>query len=131
MKFNQQIAFKHDHGITLQWVSEDNSWLAIVTYQQEVIKKLDSNSDPDASNKEITFKKWSLINCSGPWTGLSADGNSLTIIPGFEDVRNKISGEATLILTCINNVVEGKKLFESIWKSPTMGFDDFWPEDKA
>ena len=38
MKFNQHVLLKHDHGITAQWVSEDWSWMAVATYQQNEIK---------------------------------------------------------------------------------------------
>lgn len=125
MKFNQQVILKHDHGITAQWVSDDWSWMAIATYYQQ--EKQGKNVDGET----VIIKTWALGNCSGPWTGVTPDGKELTIIPGYEDVRNQVSGEATLLLTCINGTIGGKKAFQSIWKAATIGFDNFWPEDRV
>jgi len=125
MKFNQQVIFKHDFGITAQWISDDNSQMAVATYFQQ------ENEGKNADGDIVKIKTWVLGNCSGPWTGVSADGKELTIIPGYEGVRSQVSGEATLILTCINRRIGGKKAFSSIWNAPTMGFDNFWLEDQA
>jgi len=38
MAYKQQILLKHKHGITAQWISEDFSWIAVATYQQNEIK---------------------------------------------------------------------------------------------
>ena len=92
-------------------------------YQQE---KEGQNVDGEI----VKIKTWVLGNCSGPWTGITPDGKELIIIPGYENVRNNVSGEATLILTCINGTIGGKKAFQSVWNAATIGFDDFWPEDK-
>jgi len=125
MKFKQQVILKHDHGITAQWISEDWSWMAIATYYQQ--EKEGKNADGEV----VKYKTWVLGNCSGPWTGITPDGKELTIIPGYENVRNEVSGEATLILTCINGTVGGKKAFSSIWSGSTIGFDNFWTEDES
>jgi len=125
MKFNQQVIFKHDFGITAQWISDDNSQMAVATYFQQ--EKEGKNADGEI----VKIKTWVLGNCIGPWTGVSADGKELTIILGYEGVRSQVSGEATLILTCINRTIGGKKAFSSIWNAPTMGFDNFWLEDQA
>ena len=124
MKFKQQVILKHDHGITAQWISEDWSCMAIATYYQQ--EKEGQNVDGEI----VKIKTWVLGNCSGPWTGVTPDGKELTIIPGYENIRNDVSGEATLILTCINGTIGGKKAFQSVWNASTIGFDDFWPEDK-
>jgi len=124
MKFKQQVILKHDHGITAQWISEDWSNMAIATYYQQ--EKEGQNVDGEI----VKIKTWVLGNCSGPWTGVTPDGKELTIIPGYENIRNDVSGEATLILTCINGTIGGKKAFQSVWNASTIGFDDFWPEDK-
>ena len=124
MRFKQQVILKHEHGITAQWISEDWSWMAIATYY------LQEKEGTNVDGEPVTIKTWALGNCSGPWTGVSADGKELTIIPGYEEVRNQVSGEATLILTCINGTIGGKKAFASIWNASTIGFDGFWPEDK-
>lgn len=125
MKFNQQVVLKHDHGITAQWVSDDWSWMAIATYFQ-----LDQEGTK-ADGTKVTYKKWVLGNCSGPWTGMSEDGKSLTVISGYEEERNQVSGEANLLLTLFNAYTGGKKAFEGIWKASTIGLDDgFWPEDR-
>ena len=125
MKFNQQVVLKHDFGITAQWISDDYSQMAVATYFQQ------EREGKNADGETVKIKTWVLGNCSGPWTGVSPDGKELTIIPGYEGVRSQVSGEATLILTCINGTIGGKKAFSSIWKAATIGFDDFWPEDQA
>jgi hypothetical protein len=125
MKFKQQVILKHDHGITAQWISEDWSNMAIATYYQQ--EKEGKNVDGET----VKIKTWVLGNCSGPWTGVTPDGKELTIIPGYDNIRNEVSGEATLILTCINGTVGGKKAFSAIWSGSTIGFDGFWPEDKT
>ena len=38
MRFKQHVLLKHDHGITAQWISDDWSWMAVATYQQNEIK---------------------------------------------------------------------------------------------
>ena len=125
MKYNQQVVLKHQGGITAQWISEDWSWMAIATYFQ-----LDQEGTK-ADGTKVTYKKWVLGNCSGPWTGMSEDGKSLTVIPGYEEERNQVSGEANLLLTLFNAYTGGKKAFEGIWKASTIGLDDgFWPEDR-
>jgi len=123
MKFKQQVILKHDHGITAQWMSEDYSWMGIATYFE--LEKEGTNSE----GATVTYKKWVLGNCSGPWTGISEDGKSLTVIPGYDNERNQVSGEANILLTLFNAYTGGKKAFASIWKAPTIGFDNFWPED--
>jgi hypothetical protein len=129
MKFNQHVILKHEYGITAQWMSEDWTQMAIATYQQNEIKTTKHNSDPDASNEEVIIKRWSLINCSGPWTSISENGKSLTVIPGHEDARNKIAGEASLLLTLFGADIGGKEPFENLWTGTTIGFEKFWPED--
>ena len=131
MKFNQHVILKHEHGITAQWMSEDWTQIAIATFQQNEIKAIKHNPDPDASSEEIYIKKWALTNCSGPWTGISEDGKSLTVIPGYEEARNKIAGEASLLLTLFGAYIGGKKPFTNLWQANTIGFDDFWPEDNV
>lgn len=131
MKFNQHVILKHKHGITAQWMSDDWTQMSIATYQQIEIKATKSNPDPDASNEEVIIKKWALANCSGPWTGLSEDGKELTVIPGHEEARNKIAGEASLLLTLFGAYIGGKKPFENLWTGATIGFEDFWPEDSV
>jgi len=103
MKFNQQIILKHEHGITAQWMSDDYTNMAIVTYQQ------DNN-------------KWVLVNCSGPWTGLSEDGKSLLINDKFESERLKVSGDATIILTCLNATIGGAEALDNVWRGQKSGF---------
>jgi hypothetical protein len=119
MKFNQQVLLKHKYGITAQWISDDFSSTAIATYQQNIIKT------KNAEGEDVIIEKWSLTNCSGPWTGTSEDGKSLVIIPGHEDSRNHISGQATVILTAISAYEGGKKTIESYWKGQIIGlFED-------
>ena len=84
-----------------------------------------------SKNEEVIIKKWALANCSGPWTGLSEDGKELTVIPGHEEARNKIAGEASLLLTLFGAYIGGKKPFENLWTGATIGFEDFWPEDSV
>lgn len=103
MKFTQQILFKHQHGITAQWINDDFSWMAIATYQQ------------------TQNKKWSLVNCNGPWSGIGEDGESLTIISGYEDERSSISSEATMLLSAFNAYIGGKKIVEITWNGLTKG----------
>lgn len=103
MKFNQQILLKHEYGITAQWISDDFSWTAVATYQQN------------------ESKKWSLVNCNGPWTGLGPEGKSLTIMPGYEDERSSISSEATMLLSAFNAYIGGKKIVEITWNAPIQG----------
>ena len=118
MKFNQHVLLKHDHGITAQWVSEDWSWMAVATYQQNEIKG--KNTD----GEDVVIKKWALTNCSGPWTGVSEDGKSLVIIPGYEAERNNIAGEANVLLTCFNAYAGGAAAIESLWKGGEYGLLD-------
>ena len=125
MRFKQQVILKHDHGITAQWVSDDWSWMAVATYFQL------EQEGTDVDGNTVTYKKWVLGNCSGPWTGVSEDGKNLTIIPGFESERNNVSGEANVYLSLFNAYTGGKSAFNNMWKGPQIGFDnDFWPEDK-
>ena len=125
MRFKQQVILKHDHGITAQWVSDDWSWMAVATYFQL------EQEGTDVDGNTVTYKKWVLGNCSGPWTGASEDGKNLTIIPGFESERNNISGEANVYLSLFNAYTGGKNAFNNMWKGSKIGFDnDFWPEDK-
>ncbi len=125
MRFKQQVILKHDHGITAQWVSDDWSWMAVATYFQL------EQEGTDVDGNTVTYKKWVLGNCSGPWTGVSEDGKNLTIIPGFESERNNISGEANVYLSLFNAYTGGKNAFNNMWKGSKIGFDnDFWPEDK-
>ena len=131
MKFNQHVILKHEYGITAQWMSEDWTQMAIATYQQNEIKTTKPNSDPDASNEEVIIKRWSLINCSGPWTGISENGKSLVVIPGHEEARNKIAGEASLLLTLFGAEIGGKEPFANLWTGTTIGFEKFWPEDSV
>lgn len=119
MKFNQQVLLKHKYGITAQWISDDFSCTAIATYQQNEIKT--KNSD----GEEVIVKKWSLTNCSGPWTGTSEDGKSLVIVDGHENSIKNISGQASVILTAISAYAGGKKIIESYWKAQIIGlFED-------
>ena len=104
MKFNQHVILKHEYGITAQWMSADWTQTAIATYQQNDIKTTKHNPDPDASIDKI-YKRWTLINCSGPWTSISENNKSITIIPGYEDARNKIAGEASLLFKKKNRSV--------------------------
>ena len=125
MRFKQQVILKHDHGITAQWVSDDWSWMAVATYFQL------EQEGTDVDGNTVTYKKWVLGNCSGPWTGVSEDGKNLTIIPGFESERNNVSGEANVYLSLFNAYTGGKNAFNNMWKGSKIGFDnDFWPEDK-
>ena len=78
MRFKQHVLLKHDHGITAQWVSDDWSWMAVATYFQL------EQEGTDVDGNTVTYKKWVLGNCSGPWTGVSEDGKNLTIIHGHE-----------------------------------------------
>tara|TARA_B100000214_G_C23940530_1_gene615476 strand:+ start:777 stop:1130 length:354 start_codon:yes stop_codon:yes gene_type:complete len=117
MTFKQTILLKHEHGITAQWQSDDYSWMAVATYQQE--EKEGTNTD----GENVKFKSWVMTNCSGPWTGLSEDKKSLTIIPGYEKEKENVSGTATVILTCLNATVGGEEALKSIWTGPTVGFD--------
>jgi len=125
MRFKQQVILKHDHGITAQWISDDYSQMAVATYFQL------EQEGTDVDGNTVTYKKWVLGNCSGPWTGVSEDGKNLTIIPGFESERNNVSGEANVYLSLFNAYTGGKNAFNNMWKGPQIGFDnDFWPEDK-
>lgn len=125
MKFKQNVFLKHPHGITAQWISEDYSTLAIATYQQNEIKATNT------SGEEVVVKKWALTNCSGPWTGVSEDGKSLVIIPGYEKELAEISSQANIILTCIGAYIGGKKAFTNMWQATILGIEnDFWPEDR-
>ena len=125
MRFKQQVILKHDHGITAQWIADDWSWMAIATYFQM------DQEGTKADGTKVTYKKWALGNCSGPWTGITPDTKSLTVLPGFEAERNQVSGEANLLLTLFNAYTGGKKAFEGIWKASTIGLDGgFWPEDR-
>ena len=101
MTFKQQVLLKHEGGITAQWISSDFSWMAVATYQQE--EREGTNVDGEI----VKYNKWVLVNCSGPWTGVTPDGKELTIIQGYEKIRSEVSGEATLILTCINATING------------------------
>ena len=126
MKFNQHVLLKHDHGITAQWVSEDWSWMAVATYHQNEIK------GKNVDGEEVVIKKWVLSNCSGPWTGVSADGKSLTVIPGYESERNNIGGEANLLLTCFNAYAGGAAAIKSMWKGGNFGLftdEEMFPND--
>jgi len=125
MKYNQQVVLKHDHGITAQWIADDWSWMAIATYFQ-----LDKEGTK-ADGTKVVYKKWVLGNCSGPWTGVSEDGKSLTVLSGFEAERNQVSGEANLLLSLFNATIGGKKAFSNVWTAASIGLDDgFWPEDR-
>jgi len=124
MTFKQLVILKHEHGITAQWQSTDWSWMAIATYHQI------EQEGKDIEGKNVKYKRWVLGNCSGPWTGLTEDGKGLTIIDGYEAERNNVSGSANLLLSLFNAYTGGKKAFESIWKAPSIGFDEFWPEDQ-
>ena len=117
MNFKQTILIKHAHGITAQWQSDDYSWMAVATYQQE--EKEGKNTDGET----VKYKTWVMTNCSGPWTGISKDGNELTIVEGYEKERENVSGTATVILTCLNATIGGDKALKSIWTGPTIGFD--------
>lgn len=118
MRFKQHVLLKHDHGITAQWVSDDWSWMAVATYQQNEINARNTDGE------EVVVKKWALTNCSGPWTGVSEDGRSLVIVPGYEPSRNNISGEANVLLTCFNAYMGGAAAIESIWKGAIYGLMD-------
>ena len=74
--------------------------------------------------EEVVVKKWALTNCSGPWTGVSEDGKTLTVISGYENERNNIAGEANLLLTCFNAYAGGAAAIESIWKGGEYGLLD-------
>lgn len=117
MTFKQTVLLKHEHGITAQWTSDDWSWMAIATYYQQ--EKEGKNS----AGEVVKYKTWVLGNCSGPWTGITPDGKELTIVEGFNKEREQVSGEATLILTCINATLGGDKALKSIWTAPMIGFD--------
>ena len=117
MTFNQQVLLKHEGGITAQWISSDYSWMAIATYYQQ--EKEGKNVDGEI----VKYNKWVLVNCSGPWTGVTPDGKELTIIEGYDKIRNEISGEATLILTCINATINGDNALNTIWRSNKIGFE--------
>ena len=93
--------------------------MAVATYQQNEIKS--KNTD----GEEVIIKKWALTNCSGPWTGIAEDGKSLIIIPGYEQARNNIAGEANVLLSCFNAYAGGVAAIESIWKGGEFGlFED-------
>ena len=117
MNFKQTILIKHANGITAQWQSDDYSWVAIATYQQE------KGTGTDIDGNQVVLKKWVMTNCSGPWTGISKDGKELTIVEGYEKERENVSGTATVILTCLNATIGGDKALKSIWTGPTIGFD--------
>ena len=116
MTFKQTVLLKHEHGITAQWQSDDWTWMAIATYYEQEVE------GTNVDGETVTVKRWVLGNCSGPWTGISEDGKTLTIVPGYEKERDFISGQATLILTCISATVGGEKALKSIWTGPTIGF---------
>jgi len=127
MAYKQQILLKHKNGITAQWISEDFSWIAVATYQQNEIKIKHKDGG------DVIIKKWALTNCSGPWTGTSEDGKSLIILPHYDDIRNPISGEANIILTSINAYIGGKKTIESYWQADIVGLledPDMFVKDK-
>jgi hypothetical protein len=42
---------------------------------------------------------------------------------GYEQERDQVSGEATLILTCINATINGNNALNSIWKATKIGFE--------
>jgi hypothetical protein len=117
MTFNQQVLLKHEGGITAQWISSDYSWMAIATYYQQ--EKEGKNVDGEI----VKYKTWVLGNCSGPWTGVTPDGKELTLVEGYEQERDQVSGEATLILTCINATINGNNALNSIWKATKIGFE--------
>ena len=116
MTFKQTILLKHEHGITAQWQSDDYSWMAVATYYEQEVE------GTNVDGEKVVVKRWVLGNCSGPWTGISADGKSLTIIPGYEKEKENVSGTATVILTCLNATVGGEEALKSIWTGPTIGF---------
>ena len=117
MRFSQQVLLKHEFGITAQWISDDYSQMAVATYYQQEKEAKNINGEI------VKYKTWVLGNCSGPWTGVTPDGKELTIIPGFEKERDQISGEATLILTCINATLNGDNALNSIWTATKIGFE--------
>ena len=92
--------------------------MAVATYQQNEIKARNIDGE------EVVVKKWALTNCSGPWTGVSEDGKTLTVISGYENERNNIAGEANLLLTCFNAYAGGAAAIESIWKGGEYGLLD-------
>ena len=116
MRFNQQVLLKHEHGITAQWMADDYSNMAIATYQQE------KGTGTDVDGNQVILKKWVMVNCSGPWTGLSEDGKSLVINGMFDAERKNISGEATVILTCLNATLGGEKVLDGFWNAQKIGF---------
>ena len=103
MRFKQHVLLKHDHGITAQWISDDWSWMAVATYQQNEIK---------------------ARNIDGEEVGVSEDGKTLTIISGYENERNNIAGEANVLLTCFNAYAGGAAAIQSIWKGGEYGLLD-------
>ena len=116
MRFNQQVLLKHEHGITAQWMADDYSNMAVATYQQE------PGSGVDVNGNQVKTSKWVLVNCSGPWTGMSEDGKSLVINSSFEDERQFVSGDATVILTCLNATAGGDKALDGLWSAQKIGF---------
>jgi len=116
MRFNQQVLLKHEHGITAQWMADDYSNMAIATYQQE------KGTGTDVDGNQVILKKWVMVNCSGPWTGLSEDGKSLVINGMFDAERKNIAGEATVILTCLNATLGGEKVLDGFWNAQKIGF---------
>ncbi len=126
MKFKQQILLKHKHGITAQWISDDYNSMAIATYMQIEIKTKDVNGE------NVVVKRWCLTNCSGPWTGVSEDGKSLVINPGFEEGRSKIAGDADILLTAFNAYIGGPAVIKSYWSGALHGIvddPDMFPND--
>ena len=117
MRFKQQVLLKHAKGNKAQWMSDDYSWLAVATFEQNETK------GTTVDGTEVIIKKWAMVNCSGPWTGLSPDGKDLVIVPGFEKEHEKIASEASLILTCVNATIGGEKALNSIWSANKIGFD--------
>ena len=51
MRFKQHVLLKHDHGITAQWISDDWSWMAVATYQQNEINARNTDGE------EVVVKK--------------------------------------------------------------------------
>lgn len=107
MQFKQQILIEHDGGVTAQWKSTGSEWMAIATYQ------MTTSEVKQADGTLAEYKRYALVNCSGPWTGFN-DGE-LQLLPGYEEERDHVSGEAGIILTCLNAYMNGAETLNSFW----------------
>ena len=113
MRLEPQVLIKHKHGVTMQWWSQKDNYLVVVTY-----------CPIDGTDK------YALSNVAGPWSGVIKQVEDRpetwkpTILPGFERERAYALVTADIVLMCLNSPYGGIQALPAAFHGPILGFDE-------